>query len=474
MPFFGCFLSYGTKPRQFLTSISNDYGPITSVPLLQANNIFINDAKLAKRLLKDKRLANHWQNHNKLREIGGFDIENGEKWTQRRKYVSQTLFSILKSSFVLNHVKESINDYFQNNPIDKIATVKMKKIVSYIALNNVFSAIFGKNLSYNDPFIKDMTQATFKKFESIGPLILIDLSFNTKLPDWLMWSISDHRKNEKFLDDVIIGWMSNNNYTVDLDKNIIKRDDSQSNKQEMWFIDNVIDKLNANKITANEIISDIGIIITAAIDTTAASSEYGFLLLAKYPDIQEIVYQEINEIMNKNNYKEFDLKMLKEAHKFKAFIHEMLRISCVAPTGVPHQIHEDFPVKLDDGNEYILPKNSLINYNTYFMMKKRSWDDSQKIYSTSQENDSIHLDYWLDENDKFKLNDNFILFGSGVRDCVGQSLAKNAIYSMFGILMTKYKFIAPNNNPDLIQLKQEWNLVLTIDPSIPITIQSRT
>eukprot|EP01084_Bolivina_argentea_P131322 231815_1 len=469
LPFFGSFMFYVSKPKECLSYFAT-YGQITTVSLMQSTNIFINDAKLAKRILKDKQLANHWENHNRFREIGGFDILNGSQWWDRRKYVLKTLFSITSSSFTLQHISGSIQKYFDQYPSDYDQQFKTRQFSAFVAFNNVFSAIYGVNLEMNDPLIGDYVAATSKKFSSIGTLILIDLSFGIKIPDFLMWNvISDHRKNEKLLDDVLISWMVNNGYKVSLNENII--DTSIPNKNRV-FINMFIEKLKANKVTANQIISDIGMLLTAAIDTTSASSEYGMTLLAKYPNIQQEIYEEIVDVMKKNNFKEFNFNILNELHKFKAFIHEMLRISCVAGSGVPHQIYENYTVTLDDGTKYILPKGSLINYNSYFIMKKKSWLQSGEIFDGEGDND-IHLEYWLNKDKQFEMNDNFILFGSGSRDCVGQQLAKNAIYAMFGILLSKYKLIAPNNDTNSINIKQKWGLVQIIDPQIPLTIQKR-
>ena len=68
------------------------------------------------------------------------------------------------------------------------------------------------------------------------------------------------------------------------------------------------------------------LIMAARIDTTSNSTEYGFLLLAKYPDIQEMIYKQLQDVM----------KLLNELHVLCAFIHEVLRISSVTPTELPH------------------------------------------------------------------------------------------------------------------------------------------
>ena len=92
------------------------------------------------------------------------------------------------------------------------------------------------------------------------------------------------------------------------------------------------------------------------------------------------------------------------------------------------------------------------------MLKYLDWGNGNKILK--KKNNDFHLEYWLDDNNKFKMNENFITFGVGKRDCVGRSLAMKSIYSVFGLLITKYKFKTKYNNPNDMDIKQKWGLCI--------------
>ena len=166
----------------------------------------------------------------------------------------------------------------------------------------------------------------------------------------------------------------------------------------------------------------------------------------------------------------FDFKILNELHVFKAFIYEVLRIAAVGPTGLPHFTTKKHNINVN-GKEYVIPAGCFCHQNTYYMQKYLDWANHNK--PLNEENNDIHLEYWLDENGKFKMNQNFILFGVGKRDCVGKGLAMKAIFAMYGILLQKYKFSAPNNDPNSINIKQRWGLVQKIDPPIAILVTKR-
>ena len=510
IPFLGCLLQFGGNPKKFLTDIALNYGPVVSASLIQQQNVFLSDPYLVKKLFKQKAFANHWSNHNRFRPEPGFDAINGAEWKERRQYVSTTLFLILKSDFVLKQMQRSIGEFIdysrqsqsesqsesQANAIAKGVTLNGRECIAFCAFNNIFSAVFGVRLTIKDiEFINAYINATQDKFNALGIVMLLDFCLPTKVPEFLTWRIiSPLRKNEKALDDILFEWMRKNGYRLDVENNVITYDENSKHTEyvehmhDNGFMKDFLEKLKEGKVTAKQIMADVSMLLTAAIDTTSHTSEMGFSLLAKNPDIQDIVYEEIKQVLmaaqktnNSDNNSddnisglEFRLDVLKDLHLFRALVHEILRIACVAGGGVPHKIYEDVKIE-HDGKEYILPKGALIHYNTFFMLKKKRWDTNTIMPNTS-ENNEIHLDYWLDKTNgdnknRFKMNDNFLLFGTGLRDCVGQSMAKKALYSLFGELILKYKFVVPNH--ESVDLTQTWNLVQRLKHSINVTLVPR-
>ena len=176
-------------------------------------------------------------------------------------------------------------------------------------------------------------------------------------------------------------------------------------------------------------------------------------------------------MLKRNNLKEFNFKILNELHVFRAFIHEVLRISSVVPTGLPHMTNKEHMIEIN-GKKMVIPKNTICHSNTYYIQRFLDWNDNNKVLN--EENNKIHLEYWInDEDGKFKMNDNFILFGIGKRNCVGQSVAMKAMYATFGIMINEYKFYFSSNNNKDIKFKQEFGVVLYIHPPIGINLKHR-
>ena len=163
-------------------------------------------------------------------------------------------------------------------------------------------------------------------------------------------------------------------------------------------------------------------------------------------------------VMQRNGLKDFDYSILNELHIFRAFIHEMLRIGSVVAIGAPHMTTENITMDIE-GKNVVIPKDTLLQSNTLYIQKWTDWNDGNK--PLKEENNDIHLEYWLDaKSGKFKMNENFVLFSVGKRDCVGRSLAMKSLYAMFAIFLLKYRFVAPNNDPLAMEIKQEWSVVL--------------
>ena len=174
--------------------------------------------------------------------------------------------------------------------------------------------------------------------------------------------------------------------------------------------------------------------------------------------------------MEKSGLKEFEYSIMNQLHIFRAFIHEMLRIASVVPLGMPHYTTEDVTIEVK-GNKMVIPKWTSLYPNMVYIHKWTDWNDGNK--PLEKENNDIHLEYWLDaETGKFKMNENFVLFGVGKRDCAGRGLAMKSLYAMFALFLLRYEFVAPNNDPDAMEIKQKWSIVLWT-PQLGINVKQR-
>ena len=188
--------------------------------------------------------------------------------------------------------------------------------------------------------------------------------------------------------------------------------------------------------------------------------EQAILFLAKYPIMQQEIYNELclklkltEQELNDNDIdnKQF-LKIVRQCPRLNAFIHETLRCHGFMSFLLTRVLTQETKIQDidDDGNkrEYILPKGLNIIGNI------RSINDA--IISKNGK-DYWNFDYknWLisigsgggtgDVKFNKQFNDKFVTFGSGLRGCLGEPLAKTQLYLVIAKLMLRYQFMVPIN-----------------------------
>ena len=298
---------------------------------------------------------------------------------------------------------------------------------------------------------------------------------------------------------------------------------SRSNINKKSDNDNTMDKE-----TYGRLISDLMVLLTAGMDTTSHTTEVGILLLAKYPNIQEILFRELCNIFDpftNSNPDNIDVKFDKmyKCVQFRAFINETLRIACAAPYGLSRCLskdlrcvkykyksksksneknsndHHDDNIQIAcefvdgkfDFDSILLNKENVIVYD-YILQNGYSLDPNinymllgnKNVWNLDNDPMTLNLNYWLlkknsnsgdDHELMFKNNINSIPFSVGKnRDCLGQSLARKELQAFLANLILKYKIEAKNGDSSSIKIKyNEVGVTHVVHPQIPVRISKR-
>ena len=153
---------------------------------------------------------------------------------------------------------------------------------------------------------------------------------------------------------------------------------------------------------------------------------------AKNLSEQDIVYNELKEYF-KNNPNGFAVKDVNKLHYFRAFIYETMRINGVSPKSNGRYISTK---KLKIAG-YNIPKGSIVDINI------NGIHNNAKYFGNDC--DKFNMYRWLNNNNEFKMNPAFVVFGLGPRNCVGQTLAMREVFSVLAPLLYKYRFTKPDN-----------------------------
>ena len=222
----------------------------------------------------------------------------------------------------------------------------------------------------------------------------------------------------QFTEQTIEGWI--NEYVQKMATDIEQNEDGQ------YYAALMLQHVKNGKISKLEMLRDTQSVFIAGVDTTAQSLEQLFFYLAKKQQIQERLYQELKA--HKQKYGEFSLEHINKLHILRAVVYEALRhIVHVTNSMMRYVAQNDLKI-----GGYNIPKGWTVVANHYYINHHpRYWEKPQDFY----------IEHFLGDDNKFKLNKHFITFGSGKRDCVGQTLAIKNMNLLVGHMILRYKIL---------------------------------
>lgn len=175
----------------------------------------------------------------------------------------------------------------------------------------------------------------------------------------------------------------------------------------------------------------IGDLFIAGTDTSTNSILWMVLYMASYPDIQEKVQAEMDQVVGRER-----LTSMKDRGSLPftgATIMEVERMSVVVPLGVPHMAS-----KTAEFRGFTIPKGTVVIPNMWSVHRDPTvWEEP----------DTFNPGRFLDEEGKLLRKDCFMPFGVGPRICMGEQLAKMEIFLIFTNLLQAFKFSLPIGVP---------------------------
>eukprot|EP01083_Nonionella_stella_P243108 847424_1 len=468
-PLVGNFLQMLNHPIYMYHHMAMTYGPIMMLSFFDEKLILLNDSKIIKQLLtrKDFFARNHLTENDKHYSIWNVKPEphkkgifpfiaiNYKEWEQRRKHSQSALFKLMTAakvtSITQNAIDNTLNPHLSNITTDQLWYPR--QLCAYLAMNTIFQCCFARSVTIDDPLYLELSALVDDTFRNS-----FQAEFFVKLPILRMLNPTKFGELQRIRD--------RRNQIIE--EFIQEREEKWNKANVECFIDSsLIAKLNG-KMTHTEIVADTYFMFAAGTDTTSSTLEFGVVLAAKYP---EVVHKVRNELMKHhqgrviNGFVQFNLKRLNRYPLFRAFIHEVLRVSSVVPIGVEHSNnYKDVWIEAAD-RKYCIPKGSRVHYNVAFVHK---WSANEHWI---QNGDEVCLDNWLvyDKNGDphFVKNESFVSFGVGRRDCVGRLLAVKELAIIFGHLILNYELSLQDKS---IEIKANMNITSVIDPPIPVEI----
>ncbi|XP_063793840.1 cytochrome P450 2G1-like isoform X1 [Pseudophryne corroboree] len=403
-----------------LIEMGAQYGPVYTIYFAHRPVIVINGYKAVKEALIDQ--GEEFSGRGKMPSVDkifdGFGVvfSNGERWRQLRRFSLSTLrnFGMGKRS-----IEERIQEEAQCL-VEEVRNYKQKptdprNILAQAVSNVICSIVFGNRFEYEDmKFLKLLNlfnesflllSSTWGQLQEIIPTVMDHIP-------------GPHQRINPII-ETLLEFVSErvkmNQATVDPSS---PRD----------YIDCFITKMQQENKDATSEFNMKNLLMTvlnlffAGTETVGTTLRHGFLIILKYPEIQDKLHKEIDCVIGHNRSPNVEDRS--KMPYMDAVIHEIQRFSDVIPINVPHTVIRDTTFR-----GFTIPKGT----DVFPLLCSVLRDPSQ--FTTP---DKFNPGHFLDESGCFKKNDAFMPFSTGKRICLGEGLALMELFLFLTTILQNY------------------------------------
>ena len=354
---------------------------------------------------------------------------NGAKWARMRKLLAPAFHINALKSYV--KIYNDVTDLFLDKI--KILTVNGESIdayslVSRATLDNVLRC----SLSYVDEGIQSTDiNCQHKYIETLTKMkdILLRRFFNPLLFNETIFSFTSDGKDMKRCTSYLHDFSDN---LIQQRRASLRSDPTLLKKRQLDFLDILLtakDETGA-ELTNHEVRNELVAFTFAGHDTTASAISWTLYALAKYPNFQKQVRDEVNDILvDRTTIHHEDLP------KF-AFTSRVIKETLRMFTPIPFILREIADALVIDG--VTIPIGTEVDVSLYSIHHHPDvWENPE----------TFDPDRFLPENIEKKDPLSFIPFSAGQRNCIGQHFAMDEIKVFVARVIRQFEISLDTNKP---------------------------
>uniref|UniRef100_A0A452II72 Unspecific monooxygenase n=1 Tax=Gopherus agassizii TaxID=38772 RepID=A0A452II72_9SAUR len=431
LPIVGNLLQLGEHPHLSFIQMRKNYGDVFLLKLGMVPVVVVNGLDTVKQVLL--RDAESFAGRPKMHTFSffadgkslSFSVEYGESWKLHKKIASKALRSFSKSEAKTSscscHLEEhvcaeasALVKMFLELSLEKGA-FDPTGITTCTVANVVCALCFGKRYEYNDEEFLSMIRinADFLKATSVvNPADFIPWFRYLPIP-----AVKAAHGFYEILNNLIAQRVEEHYTTYD-----------KVRLQNYRPITAVLPGLmgGLQKHVKTEVVKTAFWlpIYFAGFDTVATCLFWIFLYLVNNPDIQTKIQEEIDGKIGLRSPR-FDDR--KDLHYTEAFISEILRHTSFIPLTIPHRATKETIL-----NGYLIPQDTCIFVNMYQVNHDETlWENA----------DLFRPERFLNENSELNksLIEKVLVFGMGIRKCLGEDIARNEIFIILTTILQQLK-----------------------------------
>nr|QTC11274.1 cytochrome P450 4NU1 [Phenacoccus solenopsis] len=378
----------------------------------------------------------------------GLITSYGETWRTHRKLLTPTFhFKILESSVGVIHKNATILKNILAEKVDA-GEFDVHHYIEKCSLDIISETAMGidmkvqtSNSSHTTSYLNAVKNVTD---------ISVSRIFKAWLQPEILFYLSGYRKQFQdalhIMENITTKVITSRRQEL-LEKNVSSNCEFK-NKPFLDFL------LTESQFTDDEIQDEVKSFMFAGHDTTTSAICFCISQIAKYPEVQEKIFEEVMQVFPDEN-SDITIQNLNNLRYMENVIKETLRLFPSVPM-IGRTILED--VILPSGHK--LPANSNINIFIYGIQR------NPEIFKNPEE--FIPERFEGDEVKKYPYA--FIPFSAGPRNCIGQRLAMMEIKIILITLIRDYCLLASEK---LHSITLSSKLLLRSNEGIPIELKKR-
>ena len=368
--------------------------------------------------------------HEEIFDYAGIISLGGRKWKEQRAFLQSTLRSLGMGRNIMAERIRIEADYLLAT-IDKSqgAATDISNLVMVCVTNVISGVTFGKRFNQEDETILYWLGFVKRLFKLLGSSAEINFfpvlkylpgdKFNYRELKSILgqmrktildWTEKDKRKvniSDQAFDDIVQAFLTE-----------IERKKSQG------VVDTTMDDAN--------LLSSVLSLFNAGTETTTNTIVFAVLYMINYPDIQAKLYQEIKDVVGMDRSP--DVSDKSKLKFLSAFIMETQRFAGVVPLGIDRLATSDIQL-----GGYTITKGTSVMVNL---------DSALRDVSAWGDPDVFRPDRFLDDKGSVVVKKDFLPFGIGKRNCLGEGLATMELFIFISALVQKFEFL-PENEAEL-------------------------